>query len=87
MLQQLAGGPSFIFVIDEHFVNQVNTVWRYVRDLMTKAFVRLHFEIYFHMGGMLLEELEDFITRGSDDTVNFVDLITFVITGKERTER
>lgn len=83
MLQKLGGRPPLVLIVYQHFLYYVRAVGGDVRNHFGKAFPLLLWEIDLHMRGMFPEEIEDLLAWSTNDIMNLVDLIEFVITWEQ----
>ena len=75
MLQELRGSPPLILVVNEHFLNDLNSLWGYMRNHFRKALPFPLRKIDFNVRCMLAEEVEDFFAGGADYIVDTIDLV------------
>ena len=81
MFKCLRCRQSVIMIIDEKLRDNVTSFWILRHNFMeTSSF--LFWEIKLHMTCNFLKLVEQFFLRSSDNIMNFIYLIQFILTGK-----
>lgn len=86
VFQQLTRCPPFIFVIDQHFGNNLLPLGTHMSNLMSEASALLSFKVNFHMRRVLSKVFQDFLSWSANNVVNFVDLIQLIVAWKQRAQ-
>ena len=86
VLQKLRCGPSFVFIVYQHFPDKFLALGRDVGDLVGKSLKFLGREVDFHVSCMFSEVLQDMFAGGPSDVMDFVDLVQFIVAREQRTQ-
>jgi len=87
VLQQLRGSPSLVLVVYQHLRDDVLAFRTHVWNLLCEPLRLDWLEVNFHVSRMLSEILHDLLIGSSNDVMNFVDLVHFIISWKQWTKR
>ena len=87
MLQRLTSCDSVIRIINHQLLNEVLDLDARVRYQLNDTGSLNNWEIKLHMSSVLLEVVEQRFFRRSQNVVNFMDLVNFIVSRKQREER
>ena len=84
MLQGLTCCYSVIRIVDQQLLDEVLNIGTSVRYQLSNTGPLNSWEIELHMGSVLLEVIEQRFFRGAQYVMNFVNLIHFIFSWKQR---
>jgi hypothetical protein len=87
MLQRLTSCDSVIRIINHQLLNEVLDLDARVRYQLNDTGSLNNWEIKLHVSSVLLEVVEQRFFRRSQNVVNFMDLVNFIVSRKQREER
>ena len=87
MLNCLASRYTIIWVINQELLYKIYRIWADMGHQLRYTSTLSHIgEIKLHVGGVLLEFLQEFFRWGAHDIVNFNYLVELIVTWEQREE-
>ena len=84
VLDSLRGCDSVVRVVDQHLSDEIQDFWRCMWYQFGDSSALDVREVELHVRCMFLEFVKQPFVWSSEDVMNFVDLVQFIVTGKER---